>query len=88
MRDARPGAHYNCDTNLTLSVDDEVLQEAQRRAEVAGTSVNHLVRSSFRLMQERTEETTIADLFDERSRNPKGNSHGWKFNRYEAHERA
>jgi predicted HicB family RNase H-like nuclease len=30
--------------NVTLSVDDEVIREARRRAEALGTSVNQLVR--------------------------------------------
>lgn len=30
--------------NLTLSVDDEVVQRARQRAEQMGTSVNQLVR--------------------------------------------
>jgi len=30
--------------NVTLSIDDQVMQEARRRAEAMGTSVNQLVR--------------------------------------------
>jgi hypothetical protein len=74
--------------NLTLSVDDEVVQEARRRAEVAGTSVNQLVREFLSDYAGKNRRNEIADLFDERSRTPRGNSNGWKFNRDEAHERA
>ncbi len=72
---------------MTLSVDDEVVHEARRRAEAAGTSVNQLVREFLLDYTGKNRMNEIADLFDELSRNPKGNSSGWKFNREEAHER-
>jgi hypothetical protein len=73
--------------NLTLSVNDEVVQEARRRAEVMGKSVNQLVREYLERLAGKSDLEALADEYRELSRNPKGNSRGWKFNRDEVHER-
>jgi antitoxin component of RelBE/YafQ-DinJ toxin-antitoxin module len=73
--------------NLTLSVDDEVIQEARRRADAMGKSVNQLVREYLEQLAGKTDLKAIAAEFEELSRNPTGNSRGWKFNRDEIHER-
>jgi len=73
--------------NLTLSVDDEVVQRARRRAEAIGKSVNQLVREYLEQLAGKSDLNALADEYRELSRNPKGNSRGWKFNRDEIHER-
>lgn len=73
--------------NLTLSVDDEIIQEARRRAEAMGKSVNQLVREYLERLAGKPDLRALADEYRELSRNPKGNSRGWKFNRDEIHER-
>ena len=73
--------------NLTLSIDDEILEQARRLAEATGTSVNQLVRDYIaRIAGKSDVESGIAD-FRELTRNAKGDSRGWKFNRDEIHER-
>jgi Arc/MetJ family transcription regulator len=73
--------------NITLSVDDDVIQEARRRAAVLGKSVNQLVREYLEQLAGKSDLEAHASEFRELSRNPTGNSRGWKFNRDEIHER-
>ena len=73
--------------NVTLSLDDEVLQTARRRAEAMGTSVNQLVREYLEQLAGKTDPDIDAAEFERLSRMAKGDSKGWKFNREELHER-
>ena len=73
--------------NVTLSIDDEVIQEARRRAEAMGTSVNQLVREYLEQLVGKTDANSDAAEFERLSRLAQGDSRGWKFNREELHER-
>jgi antitoxin component of RelBE/YafQ-DinJ toxin-antitoxin module len=73
--------------NVTLSIDDEVIQEARRRAEAMGKSVNQLVREYLEQLAGKSDIKALAEEFRELTRNAKGDSRGWKFNRDEIHER-
>jgi hypothetical protein len=73
--------------NITLSVADEVVEAARRRAEAMGKSVNQLVREYLERLAGKSNLEVAAAEFEELSRHPKGNSRGWKFNREEIHER-
>jgi len=78
---------YDVFMNVTLSGDDEVMREARRRAEVLGTSVNQLVRDYLEAFvgkrDPRARAAELRRLWDQAS----GDSHGWKFNRGEIHNR-
>jgi hypothetical protein len=78
---------YDVDVNLTLSVDDEVVQQARRRAEAMGTSVNQLVREYLEQLAGKPDRQALVAEFRELSKKPLGDSKGWKFNRDEIHER-
>jgi len=73
--------------NVTLSIDDEVIQEARRRAEAMGKSVNQLVREYLEQLAGKSDIKALAEEFRELTRNAKGDSRGWKFKRDEIHER-
>ena len=73
--------------NLTLSVDDDVLQRARQRAEALGTSVNQLVREYLEQLAGKSDPRADADEFERLSRLAQGRSRGWKFNREELHRR-
>jgi len=73
--------------NVTLSIDDQVMKEARRRAEAMGTSVNQLVRDFLGQFAGQTDPEADAAEFERLSRAAKGNSRGWKFNREELHDR-
>ena len=74
--------------NLTLSVDDDVVQKARQRAEQLGTSVNQLVREYLEQLAGKTNPTRDAEEFERLSQLSQGDSKGWKFNREEAHDRS
>jgi hypothetical protein len=73
--------------NLTLSVDDEIVKKARRRAEALGKSVNQLVREYLEQLAGKIDRKALAEEFREMTRKAQGNSRGWKFNREEIHER-
>ena len=73
--------------NVTLSVDDGVIQEARRRAEAMGTSVNQLVREYLEQLAGKTGPKADAAEFERLSRAAQGTARGWKFNREELHGR-
>jgi len=78
---------YNVYMNVTLSIDDEVMQRARRRAEVLGTSVNQLVREYLEQLAGKTDPNEDAAEFERLSLLAKGDSRGWKFDREQLHER-
>ncbi|HEY4362837.1 MAG TPA: DUF6364 family protein [Bryobacteraceae bacterium] len=73
--------------NVTLSVDDEVVRRARRRAEVLGTSVNQLVRDYLEQLAGKSDPKEDAAEFERLSHLARGDSRGWKINRDELHER-
>lgn len=71
--------------NLTLSVDEQVVAKARKRAEAMGKSLNQAVRDYLEQLAGRTDvEAELAEL---KRLSGTGNSRGWKFNRDEIHER-
>lgn len=73
--------------NVTLSISDDIIQQARRRAEAMGTSVNQLVREYLEQLVGKTDPNADAEEFERASRMSRGNRRGWKFNREELHER-
>ena len=73
--------------NVTLSIDDEIIREARRRAEAMGTSVNQLVREYLEQFAGSDDRSADAAEFEKLSRLACGDSRGWKFNREELHRR-
>lgn len=71
--------------NITLSVEDEVIRAARRRAEAMGASLNQLVRDY--LAQLAREADASADTAEFERLSQSGNSRGWKFDREELHDR-
>lgn len=78
---------YYVFVNVTLSIDDEVIRKARRRAEALGTSVNQLIRDYLQELSGMSDPNGDAAEFERLSHQAKGNSRGWKFNREELHER-
>lgn len=70
-----------------LSIDDEVMQRARRRAEVLGTSVNQLVREYLEQLAGKTDPNEDAAEFERLSLLAQGDSRGSKFDREQLHER-
>lgn len=74
--------------NITLSVDERLLRRARKAAEAMGKSLNQLVRDQL----EAVVMEDSSDRFDKELRRLSveggGHSHGWRFDREEAHERS
>jgi hypothetical protein len=76
---------YPVHMNVTLSIDDDLVIKARRKAEAAGTSFNQVLREHVR---EYVGEADPAAAISEFLSIPaNGNSRGWRFNREELHER-
>jgi hypothetical protein len=78
---------YYLTMDITLSVDDEIIQRARGRAETLGTSVDQLIRDYLEQLAGKTDPKQDAEEFEKLSRLARGHSGGWKFNREELHER-
>jgi hypothetical protein len=72
--------------NITLSIDEEVVARARRKAEAVGKSLNQLVRDYLQTVAGGDDpERSIAEF---RRLSGRGHSRGWRFNRDEIHERS
>lgn len=70
--------------NVTLSVDEKVLERARRKAEAMGKSLNQVIRDYLQKLAGGDDPESSIEEFKRLS--GKGNSRGWKFNRDEIHE--
>ena len=74
--------------NITLSIDEDVVLRARRRAEIYGTSVNQLVREYLEQLAGKSDPEEDSLEFEHLSKVAQGDSRGWKFNREELHVRS
>ena len=72
--------------NLTLSIDEQLATRARKRAEAMGKSLNQLVRDYLETVVGHDDAERSIEEF--KSLSGRGNSHGWRFNRDEIHERS
>ncbi len=73
--------------NITLSIDDILVEEARKLAQARGTSLNQLVRDYLEgLVRPRAADSYSAEL-RRLTAEGKGRSRGWRFDREELHER-
>ena len=71
--------------NLTLSLDERLLERTREKLRVAGKTVNEEIRDHFRRIAG-DDEQLEADIAFLRQTAGCGNSGGWKFNRDEIYE--
>ena len=72
--------------NLTLTVDEQTVARARKKAQALGKSLNQLIRDYLqRLAGGDDAERSIAEF---RKLSGQGHSRGWRFNRDEIHERS
>lgn len=72
--------------NVTLSIDEQILARARKRAEALGTTVNQLVRDYLQKLAGSDDPERSIKEFKRLS--GRGHSRGWRFNRDEIHERS
>jgi hypothetical protein len=65
---------------ISVEIDDDVFARACRRAEETGTNIEQLV---LEFLNDFIVRNDAAEEFRRLSREPMGNSRGWKFNREE-----
>ena len=71
--------------NVTLSLDEQVVARARKKAEALGKSLNQMIRDYLQSVAGGSDvERTIEEF---RTLSGKGHSQGWKFSRDEIHRR-
>jgi len=76
---------YTVSMNVTLSLDEQLLTRARKKAEALGKSVNQLIRDYLQTLAGVDDPERSIEEF--RRLSGKGNSRGWRFNRNEIHSR-
>ncbi len=71
--------------NVTLSIDEQILARARKKADALGKSLNQLIRDYLEHLAGGDDPERSVDEFKRLS--GRGHSRGWRFNRDELHER-
>lgn len=71
--------------NITLSIDEQTVARARKKAEALGKSLNQLIRDYLQKLAGGDNAEQSIEEFERLS--GRGNSRGWKFNRDQIHER-
>ena len=74
--------------NLTLSIDEHLVQQARKMAETRGTSLNQLIRDYLADFTSQADARAEVEELRRLSLEGQGRSQGWTFNREEIHERS
>jgi hypothetical protein len=72
--------------NVTLSIDEQLVARARRKAEALGKSLNQLIRDYLQKLAGGDDPERSIEEF--RSLSGRGHSRGWRFDRNEIHERS
>ena len=72
--------------NITLSIDEQIVTRARKRADALGKSLNQLIRDYLEKVVGSDDPEASIKEFNRLS--GRGNSQGWRFNRDEIHERS
>jgi hypothetical protein len=73
--------------NLTLSVDEQLVARARKVARSLGKSLNQLVREYLRTLTATDDPESDVRELRALSKQGKGRSRGWRFDREELHGR-
>jgi len=73
--------------NITLSVEDRLVEEARKLARARGTSLNQLVRDYLEGLVRPQKTEGYGSELRRLTAEGQGRSEGWRFNRDELHER-
>jgi hypothetical protein len=71
--------------NVTLSVDEQLVARARKKADALGKSLNQLIREYLQKLAGGDDPERSIEEF--KSLSGKGHSRGWRFDRDEIHER-
>jgi hypothetical protein len=76
---------YTVSMNVTLSIDEQIVARARKRADALGKSLNQLIRDYLQKLAGGDDPERSIEEF--RSLSGRGHSRGWRFDRNEIHER-
>jgi Family of unknown function (DUF6364) len=76
---------YTVQVNVTLSIDEQLVLRARKKAEALGKSLNQLIRDYLENVAGGDDPERSIEEFKRLS--GQGNSRGWRFNREEIHSR-
>jgi hypothetical protein len=71
--------------NVTLSIDEQTVERARKKADALGKSLNQLIRDYLQKLAGGDDPERSIEEFQRLS--GRGHSRGWRFNRDEIHER-
>ncbi len=71
--------------NVTLSIDEQTVERARKKADALGKSLNQLIRDYLQKLAGADDPERNIEEFKRLSGS--GHSRGWPFNRDEIHER-
>lgn len=77
---------YTVLVNLTLSIDEQTISRARKKAAALGKSLNQLIRDYLQSLASGDDAERSIEEF--RRLSGQGNSRGWRFDRDEIHERS
>lgn len=72
--------------NVTLSIDEQIVARARKKADALGKSLNQLIRDYLQRLAGGDDPEKSIEEFKQLS--GQGNSRGWRFDRNEIHERS
>src|ERR1700688_110060 len=76
---------YTVFMNVTLSIDEQLVARARKKADALGKSLNQLIRDYLQKLAGGDDPERSIEEFKRLS--GRGHSRGWRFNRNEIHER-
>jgi len=77
---------YTVGVNVTLSIDEQLVTRARKKADALGKSLNQLIRDYLQRLAGGDDPERSIEEFKRLS--GRGHSRGWRFNRNEIHERS
>jgi len=72
--------------NVTLSIDEQIVARARKKAKALGKSLNELIRDYLQKLAGGDDPERSIEEFEQLS--GRGHSRGWRFNRDQIHERS
>ena len=72
--------------NVTLSIDEQTVARARKKADALGKSLNQLIRDYLQRLAGGDDPEKSIEEFKQLS--GRGNSRGWRFDRNEIHDRS
>jgi len=77
---------YYVAVNITLSIEEQLVARARKKAEALGKSLNQVIRDYLQGLAGGDDPQRSIEEFKQIS--GRGNSRGWRFDRDELHERS